>query len=428
MSASSYIATHGLDPIPMSALTPSAKETATAPSDPAVQADGAAQAATDEDGFTFWDLLDIINPLQHIPGVSSVYREVTGDKIGEVARLAGATLFGGPIGLALAGADYVLKETTGGHLDEHAVAMINGTNVDGSPYEQGESQLAATQQYYSGDTGESSSNMLAYANSTTPWQMDEAVQGSGNSQLASASPVPAAASSSATVASAATADSAVVADTVAMAAPTAAPAPTPAATTPAATHAMGSVRGDGHAFALDRNRDVRSPSLAVEPPRVDAYAQINGRQTRKAAVEVVSPAVSDAPIPLGMAAESLSQPALPLAAQTASAKDMQPTPQALSNALQAQGLQPTGSMPLGLFDPQGSQAAPTPTPATAPQPQAAAGDQQAAVPAQQAAGGPVLVPAWFDQAMQKAVANYERTGSLAGAPAAVPVQTKGTSS
>ena len=33
------------------------------------------------DGFTFSDLMDIINPLQHIPVVSSIYRSLSGDEI-----------------------------------------------------------------------------------------------------------------------------------------------------------------------------------------------------------------------------------------------------------------------------------------------------------------------------------------------------------
>ncbi|MGB6086494.1 MAG: hypothetical protein WBF74_07845, partial [Parvibaculum sp.] len=32
--------------------------------------------------FGFSDFLDVINPLQHIPIVSSIYRELTGDELG----------------------------------------------------------------------------------------------------------------------------------------------------------------------------------------------------------------------------------------------------------------------------------------------------------------------------------------------------------
>ena len=53
--------------------------------------------AEGNDNPSFWDLLDVINPLQHIPIVNEIYQELTGDKIGVAARLAGGTLFGGPV-------------------------------------------------------------------------------------------------------------------------------------------------------------------------------------------------------------------------------------------------------------------------------------------------------------------------------------------
>ena len=42
-----------------------------------------------EDGFNFFDLLDIINPLQHIPILSGLYRKITGDEISPGARMMG---------------------------------------------------------------------------------------------------------------------------------------------------------------------------------------------------------------------------------------------------------------------------------------------------------------------------------------------------
>lgn len=53
----------------------------------------------DEGKLTFGDLVDTLNPLQHIPVISEIYRGVTGDSITPQARVAGATLYGGPIGL-----------------------------------------------------------------------------------------------------------------------------------------------------------------------------------------------------------------------------------------------------------------------------------------------------------------------------------------
>jgi hypothetical protein len=79
-----------------------------------------------EDGFGFDDLLDIVNPLQHIPVVSSLYRWITGDEIAPAASIAGGALFGGPIGAAGAVAGVAIAEATGRDLGEHAIAMVFG--------------------------------------------------------------------------------------------------------------------------------------------------------------------------------------------------------------------------------------------------------------------------------------------------------------
>lgn len=77
-----------------------------------------------KDGFTFSDFLDIINPLQHIPIVSSIYRAVTGDQIDPGARLAGGGLFGGPIGLAMSVVSGMVEESTGKDPGEHVMAAL----------------------------------------------------------------------------------------------------------------------------------------------------------------------------------------------------------------------------------------------------------------------------------------------------------------
>ena len=63
-----------------------------------VPADGFAPWLFGADGFNFLDLLDVINPLQHIPFVSTLYRALTGDTIAPASRVAGGAPFGGPIG------------------------------------------------------------------------------------------------------------------------------------------------------------------------------------------------------------------------------------------------------------------------------------------------------------------------------------------
>ncbi|HYD66608.1 hypothetical protein [Azospirillum sp.] len=80
----------------------------------------ALQASGSGAGLEFGDLLDAVNPLQHLPVVSSIYRETSGDNIGLPARLAGGFLFGGPMGLLGSAALALFEGITGdsplGHL------------------------------------------------------------------------------------------------------------------------------------------------------------------------------------------------------------------------------------------------------------------------------------------------------------------------
>jgi len=75
--------------------------------------------------FGFADFLDVINPLQHIPIVSTIYRAITGDTISPTANVMGSALFGGPAGVFAAAATEMLSEMTGGSPDEHLLAMFD---------------------------------------------------------------------------------------------------------------------------------------------------------------------------------------------------------------------------------------------------------------------------------------------------------------
>ncbi|TWA77718.1 hypothetical protein FBZ83_11448 [Azospirillum brasilense] len=81
---------------------------------------------TADHGLDFGDLLDAVNPLQHLPGVSQVYRHATGDEIGLPARLAGGFLFGGPIGLLGSAAMAAFEAVTGDDPLGHLVALAEG--------------------------------------------------------------------------------------------------------------------------------------------------------------------------------------------------------------------------------------------------------------------------------------------------------------
>lgn len=77
----------------------------------------------------FWDLVDVINPMQHIPVVASIYRDVTEDEIKPAAKIAGGTLFGGVLGFASSIFDSVVEEVSGQDMAETAVAALTGDEI-----------------------------------------------------------------------------------------------------------------------------------------------------------------------------------------------------------------------------------------------------------------------------------------------------------
>ena len=77
-----------------------------------------------KEGFSFGAMLDIINPLQHIPIVATIYRAATGDTIGAGPRMVGGALFGGVVGLIAAAADAAVEGITGKDTGSHVLAML----------------------------------------------------------------------------------------------------------------------------------------------------------------------------------------------------------------------------------------------------------------------------------------------------------------
>ena len=128
-----------------------------------------------EDGLTFGDFLDIINPLQHLPIVSTVYRALTGDEISTGARLAGDTLYGGPIGLLAGIANSAMIEATGRDIGENALAMLG----IGGDADVGEAVA---------DAGTMAGNALAPEAAPVPPVADNALAMAAASQLAAIEP------------------------------------------------------------------------------------------------------------------------------------------------------------------------------------------------------------------------------------------------
>lgn len=74
----------------------------------------------------FETVLDTVNPLQHLPGVSTAYQSITGDESSALANMAGGFLFGGPVGLMAGAAKSFLEMVTGKSLADHATAFFGG--------------------------------------------------------------------------------------------------------------------------------------------------------------------------------------------------------------------------------------------------------------------------------------------------------------
>lgn len=78
-----------------------------------------------EEGFGFLDVVDMVNPLQHIPIVGSIYRNLTGDAIKPVSRIIGGAAFGGPLGAAAGAVNALVQMETGKDVTDNLVASIS---------------------------------------------------------------------------------------------------------------------------------------------------------------------------------------------------------------------------------------------------------------------------------------------------------------
>jgi hypothetical protein len=114
------IASDAIAPVTVSPLQSlPASQPATVPADP-------------DSGFSFKDLLDIVNPLQHIPVVGTLYRAITGDTIKTFPKIAGDTLYGGIEGFVGSMADTIFEKVTGHNMGDTVLAMVEHL-FDSSP-------------------------------------------------------------------------------------------------------------------------------------------------------------------------------------------------------------------------------------------------------------------------------------------------------
>jgi hypothetical protein len=103
------------------------------PALPQAQASASASAASapaTHSGFTFHDFLSIINPLQHLPVIGTIYRAITGDTIGVPEKIAGDALYGGLWGAVSSVADAAFQAVTGKDFGDTVLGFL--TDLTGS--------------------------------------------------------------------------------------------------------------------------------------------------------------------------------------------------------------------------------------------------------------------------------------------------------
>lgn len=117
----------------------------TAPITPPAQAQAPAAAKSDDGwDFSFKNLLDIVNPLQHIPVISTIYRKLTGDIPATPEKIAGDTLYGGVVGFLTSIADTAYEALTGKDFGDSVLAFFTGGDKSSASVAAGKSISTAS--------------------------------------------------------------------------------------------------------------------------------------------------------------------------------------------------------------------------------------------------------------------------------------------
>ena len=90
------------------------------------QADQKPQSKSSDWDFSFHNLLDIINPLEHLPIIGTIYRAITHTHIGIPERIAGDALYGGLWGAVSGAADAAFEAITGKDFGSTVLALFTG--------------------------------------------------------------------------------------------------------------------------------------------------------------------------------------------------------------------------------------------------------------------------------------------------------------
>ena len=87
----------------------------------------ATKTGNQDEGF-FHHLLDVVNPLQHLPVIGTIYRAITGEHIGPVEKIAGDALYGGLWGAVSSVADVALEQITGKSAEDTVMGWLKGSS------------------------------------------------------------------------------------------------------------------------------------------------------------------------------------------------------------------------------------------------------------------------------------------------------------
>jgi hypothetical protein len=87
------------------------------------QSDSPAPPAEPHEGF-FHHLLDVVNPLLHLPVIGTIYRAITGERLDAVEKIAGDTLYGGLWGAVASIADVAFEGLTGKSFEDTAPGAV----------------------------------------------------------------------------------------------------------------------------------------------------------------------------------------------------------------------------------------------------------------------------------------------------------------
>ena len=98
-------------------------ETSLAYSDAGQKIDTNGGTQTEESGYQFHDVVDVINPLHHLPVVGMIYRGLTGDTLHPMSQILGGAIFGGPIGAVTGTINAVSQTQTGKDVTDHVLGF-----------------------------------------------------------------------------------------------------------------------------------------------------------------------------------------------------------------------------------------------------------------------------------------------------------------